>query len=762
MTTFTFIGNNLDFFGDAFLSSDNSEVPVDVVSASSSVLVLRNTETGIVTTVSGIGMTFGGTPGNEFPTGGTVTSMSMVDAGSQLQGTITNLTFSLVAFDNALTGVTLDNIQPLANLFNADGPVTFDGSNAPNGLDIIQSFGDDGDSESDFLALFTQSITIIGSGEDDVMIGGGGNDTISGAGGSDTYFASAGSDTYDFAGTTGLDYTGLGYQEFTAGITVNIGGGANGSVVTAIGTDTLLNINQPLEADGLQMAGSLGADTFNMTLGAGQWGSIYGGFGNDTFNLNIAEGFRVSYLDFANTGIVANLATGSVLDGLGGTDQINVSGTGRFELRGTDFSDTMIGGARNESFITERGNDTVDGGDGFDRIRYDRNGVENLTIDLLQNTANGLWEGTAFTHTLSNLEYIRGTRDGDDQILGTNVSERFETYAGNDLLDGRGGNDTIDAGVGNDNVNGGAGNDNLSGGLGFDTIEGGSGNDTIIGGNGADSLYGGDDNDRIEGGQGFDQLYGNDGDDTLLSGETADRLFGGEGNDVLRAGTNLGLTVDGLFGEGGNDRLFGEGGFDFLDGGTGNDYMDGGAQADNLYGRIGEDTLLGGDGLDRLFGGADDDTLDGGAGNDGLFGEQGNDVMIGGTGNDRFFAGQGNDDVQGGANNDTINGGAGFDTIDGGTGNDVIFGRFNADTFVFTDGHGVDVIGDFNALNNFERIDFSGLSTINNLADMNLASTTLGAATQVGGNVLIDTGGGNQITLSGVALSDLDGFDFVF
>ena len=93
---------------------------------------------------------------------------------------------------------------------------------------------------------------------------------------------------------------------------------------------------------------------------------------------------------------------------------------------------------------------------------------------------------------------------------------------------------------------------------------------------------------------------------------------------------------------------------------------------------------------------------------------------------------------------------------------DLIFGRFNADRFVFEFGHGNDTIADFNALNNFERIDFSGLSTINSLADLNLGSATLGAATQVGADVIIDTGGGNSISLTSVSLADLDGLDFVF
>ena len=89
-------------------------------------------------------------------------------------------------------------------------------------------------------------------------------------------------------------------------------------------------------------------------------------------------------------------------------------------------------------------------------------------------------------------------------------------------------------------------------------------------------------------------------------------------------------------------------------------------------------------------------------------------------------------------------------------------GAFNADRFVFADGHGVDTITDFDANNNFERIDFSSLSTINNIDDILGVGGMDGAATQVGNDVLVDTGGGNAILLQNVMLGDLDEIDFVF
>jgi len=143
-------------------------------------------------------------------------------------------------------------------------------------------------------------------------------------------------------------------------------------------------------------------------------------------------------------------------------------------------------------------------------------------------------------------------------------------------------------------------------------------------------------------------------------------------------------------------------------------------------------------------------------GTDGVFGEQGNDLLFGGTENDRFFGGTGNDTIDGGADDDEIFGGAGFDTIIGGSGNDQMAGNFNADTFVFTNGFGQDVITDFAANNVFERIDLRGVSAITDLADLSANHMT-----QVGLDVVIQDGM-DSITLRNVALGDLDGTDFIF
>ncbi len=325
--------------------------------------------------------------------------------------------------------------------------------------------------------------------------------------------------------------------------------------------------------------------------------------------------------------------------------------------------------------------------------------------------------------------------------------------AGSEVLNGGLGNDTILAGAGEDTLSGGAGNDVLLGEAGFDTIHGDAGDDLIDGGAQADLLWGGAGDDTIEGGDGVDTGYGEEGADLMTGGSGNDRLRGGDGDDVIYGGAQ----EDRLYGDAGNDLIFGDAGFDLLEGGDGNDTLNGGGQADNLFGGTGDDLLIGEGGFDRLFGGFGNDDLRGGDNDDALFGEGDDDVLDAGDGNDRLNGGPGNDAVQGGAGNDEIAGGAGFDTLWGGLGDDILSGNFNADMFIFADGFGQDTITDFEATNDFEKIDLAAVSAITDWADLSANHMV-----QVGADVRIDGAAGDVLTLAGVSLADLGAEDFLF
>ena len=112
--------------------------------------------------------------------------------------------------------------------------------------------------------------------------------------------------------------------------------------------------------------------------------------------------------------------------------------------------------------------------------------------------------------------------------------------------------------------------------------------------------------------------------------------------------------------------------------------------------------------------------------------------------------------MDGGAGDDFIVGGGGFDTLIGGEGDDTMQGNFNADRFLFEDGHGNDVILDFAATSNAEKLVFTNLST------MNTYEQVMAASVQQGSHVLIETGSGSSILLENVLLTDLHVHDFIF
>ena len=580
----------------------------------------------------------------------------------------------------------------------------------------------------------------------------------------------------DFGNGTSVILQGLSAQNAASLYPGSVAGPAR--ITGTAGNDDI--IHEDLYGDGALIVAGAGNDLV--------WGSIgddtlIGGIGNDDL-----EG------GFGEDSLVGGTGNDS-LRGDRGNDTL-IGGAGNDFIQGNDGNDSINAGSGNNGLNGGRGDDTISVGTGHDTVLGGEGedtailGFATAEIDSASISYNTIFidhhggqsyftnfeyfQFTNATYTLSELEavvsafgntFTTGTSAADVMTItqtpafvrGAGGDDTIRTGTGADYVDGGDGDDSLIAGAGRDTLLGSAGQDHLFGGDGFDTLFGGSGNDTLEGGNQADQLNGGDGGDQLIGGAGFDNLYGDAGNDTLWGGSTADRLFGGAQDDVIYGGTNIGFTVDGLFGGTGNDALFGQAGYDHLDGGEGNDLLDGGHQADNLYGGAGDDTLRGDLGFDRLFGGAGNDFGRGGDGGDGLFGQWGDDTLNGEAGNDRLFGGTGRDNLDGASGNDRLFGGAGFDTLTGGTGDDILAGNSNADTFVFRDGDGNDTITDFAATNDFERIDLTAVSAIANLADL-----MANHLSQSGAHVVIDTGGGNSVTLSNVTLANLDAADFIF
>ena len=179
-----------------------------------------------------------------------------------------------------------------------------------------------------------------------------------------------------------------------------------------------------------------------------------------------------------------------------------------------------------------------------------------------------------------------------------------------------------------------------------------------------------------------------------------------------------------------------------VDMGGGEDEADGGGGNNVILGGSGDDTLTSSGDFDIVMGGAGDDTITVTGGSGGVF--------MGGTGDDTITGGAGVDVLMGDEGDDTLSGGGGDDALMGGSGNDILTGGTGADTFWFWEGHGHDIITDFDTSR--DKMDLVLFST-------SISWDELSTKFQEGneGSTVIDLSewGGGTITLQGVSPSQL-------
>ena len=75
-----------------------------------------------------------------------------------------------------------------------------------------------------------------------------------------------------------------------------------------------------------------------------------------------------------------------------------------------------------------------------------------------------------------------------------------------------------------------------------------------------------------------------------------------------------------------------------------------------------------------------------------IWGGTGNDTINGGSGIETIYGGEGDDYLTGGGGNDVIYGGNGNDVIEGGSGADTLYGEAGDDSFIWSSGHGQDLV----------------------------------------------------------------------
>ena len=359
------------------------------------------------------------------------------------------------------------------------------------------------------------------------------------------------------------------------------------------------------------------------------------------------------------------------MNGLGGDDVLNGLG-GDDVLDGGAGNDSLNGGSGNDEYIFNRGygTDVILDADGIDKITFaagiTASDIEfgrvvnslKLTIsdtddsliisDYLLNPAQRIvqfifQDGSLLPDAqtiIDSLINITGT-DGDDVLNGSDGFETIRGLDGNDMINGFGWNDLLI---------GGAGNDSLNGGPGDDTLQGEDGNDIYV----------------INTGDGLDHITDYNGMNTaafgagINAGSLSLQVKWTGGNHVVDVGYNPTATLDMLQIDDG--LITGIQSFAFSNG-----------------------ALLLRDGLLQQIAARDGSIQHHVSGTGG--------VTISGTNyNDTINASVFDDSLYGRAGNDVINGDAGNDFISGGPGDDALSGGIGNDTYLFSRGHGHDVI----------------------------------------------------------------------
>ena len=308
---------------------------------------------------------------------------------------------------------------------------------------------------------------------------------------------------------------------------------------------------------------------------------LKGGAGVDTVAFGGRAALRV------NLGNTRRQDTGQGFDRLIGVENL-IGGAGRDSfigngaanvLTGQAGNDTLSGGAGNDILRGGAGNDLLKGGRGLDIADYST-AKKALSVTI----ASTMTIKVQGTDRLSSIEGIYGGA-GHDRLRGNSTANVFRGGGGNDTISGAAGNDTLEGGAGNDRMDGGAGIDTLgfsaaaapltidlsntgaqNTGEGWDTLVnfenviGGSGNDDIRGNHLANRLQGGHGDDTLTGGGGDDTLDGGAGRDMAdfshLSGPVMVNLITGS---ATGEGTDTLVSIEGVIGGSGDDRLSGDG-----------------------------------------------------------------------------------------------------------------------------------------------------------------------------------------------------------
>lgn len=622
---------------------------------------------------------------------------------------------------------------------------------------------------------------IRGSNSADYMVGTSQDDHFQPAGGNDQLDGGDGFDLIDYGrdGDEGANPT--------APITVDL---LAGTATDGFGnTDTLRNFEAA--------RGGYGNDTLrgdnndNEFVGYSGNDFIDGRGGRDTVRYDIENSVRTDPSELS--GVIVNLsgsalvldigngpitvASGTARDNFGDTDTLvsiervvgsqyadlivgldAASGVDFVELLGRGGDDIMIGGSAGSVISAGRGNDAIDGGDGYDTVlHWEEDGDAGSAVSVV---TSGAGSGTILdpwggTDNYANVEEIKGTQLNDSFVAGAGAQASDGWYvhwvglAGNDTFDNSAGGrvlvkydsekydhddeddvqgvvvnlsaveqshagGTIAAGTATDTF----GQTDIL--IGITAAEGTDKADALFASNQDSYLQGRAGDDLIQGGSGHDDLIGGDGDDVIFGvnglSDGADYMEGGNGDDTFHARDD----VDGVG--------------DFVMAGMGNNTVIG-IEVFNQFGLDGHDLSF----QDLQVGVTASLTA-------GLATAAGMNTTFSAV---HFLYGSGKADVLSGGlaahdNFEGFSGMAGNDQIDGGTGRDMVDYRFET-TDGYYDLDGSRVRGTQGVVVDLDSgLAIDSFGDIDHLISIEVVRGTMFADTVFGSNTAGDSFEGNQ------------------
>lgn len=514
-------------------------------------------------------------------------------------------------------------------------------------------------------------------------------------------------------------------------------GSSNNRILTGSGNDTI-----DIQYGGATIISGAGDDTITWTSDAANL-SLDAGAGADEINGEFLD-FGTTHLYYLSStaAVTVDLANGV---GSGGNAQGDTISGINF-VTGSIYGDTLIGDENNNIFDGDEGqdilngaggddefhlfqadaplNDIIDGGDGFDSVKFSRNqarddfeinlaelnavNIEELNLHL---SSSGSANSANFTFTVedvikvtdaNNELYIIG--DASDTVTTTGWSYSGVTTNNNFIFyEYQNNGTTVFLHSEIQNVTGLTLPDSNFTKTGNDWVAN-SDTTSVVSLFGSEGTYdnvqlltitgkGGD--DYIATGRNEYIVDAAGGNDTVIIRGSTGTFDGGDGMDwIMVNGFNQNYTVslsndssssatilnfENIQGSLRNDYLTGDDGVNIINGGYAND---------EITGLDGGDTLDGGQGVDTLGytasdagvtvnietnaasgGHADGDII---SNFENVYGSEFDDLLTGNTSNNKLFGQSGADTIIGAAGNDYLEGGAGKDTLDGGSGDDIL------------------------------------------------------------------------------------------